>query len=594
MTDNPDLIAEIRTLPMPGTSFDQLQNLATRLARQDAISGTPLDVRVIGSITVDYLIEFLRLALVRWGMAPRLSAAPFGTLVASLMNAAVQSAADITLLIPSHRDLLHAPDPGCTAQQARDAVAREVAFWLDLVRCVNGPVVLLGFDQPGVRILGELDTLRPGGRGWHIRMTNLGLAETLPINVNMIDAEALQARVGQSLWPDARIWQLCKQPFAMEALPEIANTMGAAIAAITGRARKVLVLDLDNTLWGGIVGDDGVEGLELGPETAEGEAFLALQDYARRLRQRGVLLAVCSKNREEAARAPFRNHPAMILREEDIACFVANFDDKPSNLREIARALNLGLDSLVFADDNPVERALVRAELPDVLVVELPEDPAGFVAAIEAVQAFPVHSITHEDLTRSASYRALAQAAVQRASTTDLDGFLQGLAPVLHIDRVDAASVPRIAQLLAKTNQFRMNASRFDEAALLARPGDILALRLADRLQDYGIVAVVVLQDEGEVLRVENWVMSCRVFSRRLEHATLALLRARARMQGASRIVLAYVPTAKNVILPPVLAELGFSEQGAPNWLADANGQAVAPDHMVIIDHRSEETNDVR
>jgi len=205
-----------------------------------------------------------------------------------------------------------------------------------------------------------------------------------------------------------------------------------------------------------------------------------------------------------------------------------------------------------------------------------------------------VHSITHEDLTRSASYRALAQAAVQRASTTDLDSFLQGLAPVLHIDRVDAASVPRIAQLLAKTNQFRMNASRFDEAALLARPGDILALRLADRLQDYGIVAVVVLQDEGEVLRVENWVMSCRVFSRRLEHATLALLRARARMQGASRIVLAYVPTAKNVILPPVLAELGFSEQGAPNWLADANGQAVAPDHMVIIDHRSEETNDVR
>jgi FkbH-like protein len=404
----------------------------------------------------------------------------------------------------------------------------------------------------------------------------------------MVDAEALQARVGAEQWHDTRLYHLCKQPFAMEALPEVAFSLTAALGGLLGRARKVLVLDLDNTLWGGVVGDDGLQGIELGPESAEGEAFVHFQTYIKSLSRRGIVLAVCSKNRDEVARSPFREHSGMVLKEEDIACFVANFQDKASNLRHIARSLNVGIDSLVFVDDNPVERAQVRAELPEVLVVELPEEPARYAHAVEAAKPFPLRVLTTEDLGRVASYRAmgtLREAAA--ADGSDMEQFLSGLEPVATVEKVDGSSVDRIVQLIRKTNQFKLNLSGIQEDEVLAGADGVVALRLADRLQDYGIVAIAVTQPAGEVLTIRNWVMSCRAFGRRLEHVTLELLRSKAAEHGCSVIAGSYTPTEKNVILPEILSGLGFTAADGL-YTCSVTAEPGLPHHMKIVDKRAE------
>ncbi len=580
-------------LRVPGAHEGEVDPIVAALKRMDllAVDGLkPLRVRVLGNVTTDYLADHLKLMLLRSGFGASVNAGQYGGLVRGLLGDVDLGPenCDACFLILDHRDIQFPPPIGSTAEEARALVQREADFWISLIERSRVPTVVMGFDMPPHRILDEQDGLAPGGLGWHVRSINQQLASRLPATTAIVDAEALQFRVGAAKWLDQRLYHLCKQPYSMDALPEIAHTLVAALAGLLGRARKVLVLDLDNTLWGGVVGDDGLQGIELGQETADGEAFANFQKYVRQLAGRGVILAVCSKNREEVARAPFREHSGMVLKEEDIACFVANFEDKASNLRHIARTLNLGLDSLVFVDDNPVERSLVRSELPEVMVVEMPEDPAHYVHALDSAKAFPLRALTREDLGRGASYRTIA--ALQEASAesgTDMDRFLSGLQPVAHVEAVDASTVDRIVQLIRKTNQFKLNLSIFSEAEILAGARDVVAIRLADRLQDYGIVAIAVTVPGNGILRVANWVMSCRVFGRRLENVMLETLRTNARSHGCTMIECVHTPTEKNVILPPILRQLGFESTGesAP-WRRSAEGADPQPHYMTIIDRR--------
>jgi FkbH-like protein len=588
------LVSAARELLIPGASEDEIERVIAGLKRLD-LSQTPglkpLKVKLLGSITTDYLADHIRLMLVRNGFGPAIEAGDYGGLIRGLLGEAdlTASGCDAAVLVLTHRDIQFPPTFGLGAAEARELVAREVDFWISLLGHSKVPTVVLSFDLPPHRILDEQDGLAPGGLGWHIRMTNLEIAARLPATTSLVDAEALQYRVGAAAWYDDRLYHICKQPFAMEALPEVSHTLVAALIGLLGRARKVLVLDLDNTLWGGVIGDDGIQGIELGPETPEGEAYIALQAYAKNLSKRGIILAVCSKNREEAARLPFTQHSAMVLKEEDISCFVANFNDKAANLRHIARSLNLGLDSLVFVDDNPVERALIRAELPEVLVVEMPEDPAYYVRAIEASKAFPLRTLTREDLGRVASYRAMA--AVQAASSdsgTDMEAFLIGLSATAYIESVDASSVDRIVQLVKKTNQFKLNLTTFQESDVLEGAADVVALRLVDRLQDYGIVAIAITEPKGNTLKVRNWVMSCRVFGRRLENVTLEILRGNAAARGCESIEAAHTPTEKNVIIPGILTGLGFQPADTAGlYRRPVEIEPAERHHMKIIDRRS-------
>jgi FkbH-like protein len=586
------LVKAARELLIPGSDIEAIERVATRL-KDVEISGLanlkPLNVQIIANITSDYLCDYVRLMFVRSGFAATVQPGHYGGLVRDLLGEVDLNASpgNAAVVMFTHRDIQYPPPLGIDAKEARELVNREVTFWTSLLERSKIPTVVVSFDLPPRRMLDEQDGLTPGGLGWHVRMTNLEIATRLSSTTSLIDAEALQYRVGATQWYDERLYHLCKQPYTMEALPEIAHTIVAAMTGLLGGGRKVLVLDLDNTLWGGVVGDDGLQTLELGSETAEGEAFVAFQSYVRDLSRRGIVLAVCSKNREEVARAPFREHSGMVLKEEDISCFVANFQDKATNLRHIARALNLGLDSFVFVDDNPVERELIRAELPEVLVVELPDEPAYYERAVEASKAFPLRSLTREDLGRVASYRAIAAVQEASSSATDMDQFLRGLSPVAHVEKIDGSTVDRVVQLIRKTNQFKLNLTSFQEAEILEAAGDIIALRLVDRLQDYGIVAVAVAKPVERALRILNWVMSCRVFGRRLENVMLDMLCEHAQSRQCDTLEAGYTPTEKNVILPEILCRLGFETADASDvYHRSVHPLSGEPHYMSIIDRR--------
>ena len=333
-----------------------------------------------------------------------------------------------------------------------------------------------------------------------------------------------------------------------------------------GLAKKCLVLDLDNTLWGGVIGDDGLGGIRLGQGDGEGEAFLAFQRYAKTLKDRGIILAVCSKNTEAIAKEVFQKHPEMVLRLDDISCFVANWNDKAANLRGIARALNIGLSSLVFADDNPAERALVRQFVPEVAVPELPHDPADYIQAIERHRYFQITSLGREDLQRAEYYRANAERQQALGGSENVEQFLESLQMVARIAPVDEVSLERTAQLINKSNQFNLTTRRRTAAEVMALLDDpawfTCAVSLRDRFGDNGLVSVLLAKVEDDALVIDTWLMSCRVLKRDVEAMLYNHLCRWALQRGVRRIRGQYIPTAKNGIVKDHYASLGFVQSG--------------------------------
>lgn len=393
--------------------------------------------------------------------------------------------------------------------------------------------------------------------------------------VVLVDTARLAASVGLEIWDEPRHWHASKLTFSPNLLPVYADIVGRTMAAVLGRSRKCLVLDLDNTLWGGVIGDDGVAGILLGQGFAAGEAFVAVQRMALELRARGIVLAVCSKNEDDAARLPFREHPDMLLREEHIAVFQANWTDKAANLRAIAEILNIGVDALVFLDDNPVERAQVRRELPMVGVPELPDDPSLYPRMLACAGYFETVTFSDEDRARAAYYQGNAQRAVSLQASGDIDSYLASLDMVCSIGLVDAVARPRVAQLSNKSNQFNLTTRRYSESEVAEIERDpcrhAIQIRLVDRFGDNGIICVVFADKVAEAWEIDTWLMSCRVLGRRVEEATLAHLAAAARFDGANALVGRYVPSAKNKMVAQHYEKLGFEEvsrtpEGATVW----------------------------
>jgi len=569
---------------------DELQKLAKRLAKADPSQlqpARPVRIAVAGGYLTDYLCEVLPLFLRHRGLDATLHQAPYGTMFTEALNpdsAFRQFGADLAILLPHETDPQSRPSVGMDKEAVGALVTQETARWTGLWSSLSGPVIQMSFASPSLRPLGETDGLKPGGMGHFIRSLNMALADAAPGLVDLIDAEAMSSDLGRSLARDDRMYRLTKQPFAMEAIPTVANRIAAAAAARLGTARKALILDLDNTLWGGVIGDQGLSGIELGAETANGESFVAFQTYAKALAQRGIVLSVCSKNMAETALEPFEKHDAMVLKKDDIACFVANFENKADNIRHIAKTLNLGLDAFVFVDDSPVECALVRKELPEVWTVELDDDPAVFPHKLDRFLPFPIAEITAEDRQRAGSYRAVA-ALKQAESGSDMESFLEGLSPVAIDEGVRPDTIGRVTQLIAKTNQFKLNPDVFSEAEIEARREHVIALRLKDTIQDHGIVAVAVTEPEEDALRIRNWVMSCRVFSRRLEHLTREMFRDAAEAAGKDRLRLTYIPSGRNGLIEELLPKLGFSRSNNQNeFESSAEMPDTLPDHYIELE----------
>jgi FkbH-like protein len=412
-------------------------------------------------------------------------------------------------------------------------------------------------------LLGNNEHRLPGSKAAFITRLNTALlAATEQDGVDLLALDTWVLRDGIAAWHDRGLWHRAKQEISPAAAPVYGDLVGRIIAARQGRSFKCLVLDLDNTVWGGVVGDDGLEGLILGQGSALGEAFVSFQHYVRELSHRGIILAVCSKNDMANAVEPFEKHPEMVLKRGNIACFVANWSDKPSNLREIASQLNIGLDSLVFADDNPFERALVRQELPMVAVPELGDDPTDYAQILADAGYFEALTVTEEDRERSGQYQGNLQREALRASATDLPAYLHSLSMQLIWRRFDQIGLSRTVQLINKTNQFNLTTRRYEEAdvvAVMQDPGCFgLQLRLLDRFGDNGIISVIIGRMQGYDLLIDTWLMSCRVLGRQVEPTTLNVIAAQARSLGAKRLIGEYLPTKKNGMVRDHYEKLGF------------------------------------
>ena len=496
-------------------------------------------------------------------------------------------AADVTAGLADVRTLVEA---ATWRQRVLDDLARD---WRTVKAAFGCRVVQQTFLPRLLPVFGNNEHRLPGSAAWQIVALNMQLrerAEAEGVDLLAVDARAAQDGIGA--WHDPILWHRAKQEIHPGAAPLYGDLLARLLAAQRGRSAKCLVLDLDNTVWGGVIGDDGLAGITLGQGSALGEAFVAFQQHVRALSRRGIILAVCSKNDEANALLPFEQHPEMVLRREDIACFVANWTDKAANLRTIADRLNIGRDALVFVDDNPFERAIVRRELPEVAVPEIGDDPAFFAQILSDAGLFEGVRLTDEDLERSAQYRANVERDTLREAATDLDGYLSSLDMRLEWSRFNRVGAARVVQLVNKTNQFNLTTRRTTDAEIAVLIEDAhaltLQLRLLDRFGDNGIIGIVIARPEGgpATLRIDTWLMSCRVLGRGVERATLDLVVAEARRLGATRLIGEYRPTAKNGMVRQHYPALGFRPLGAPDaatWELSLADHLAGPGHIAIV-----------
>ncbi|MDF0521236.1 HAD-IIIC family phosphatase [Bradyrhizobium yuanmingense] len=423
--------------------------------------------------------------------------------------------------------------------------------------------ILANLALPGDVDLGSFRS-RTLGTDWSFRKAvNLELGLRAPAEVQICDVEFLSARRGISAAADARAWYESKQLGSPDFLVDIAQELSHLIASRKQSPKKVLAIDLDHTLWGGVIAEDGIEGIELGDSSPRGEAFKAFQRYLLGLSQRGVLLAVCSKNDHARAIEVFEKHPEMVVRLEHFAAFKANWDPKSDNLQRIAEELRLGLESFVFADDNPAEIEIVRQFQPLVTGVLLGPDPAEFIVRIQAGRHFEPRTVTEEDLERTAQYRQERRRAELAASVTDMPAYLASLEMRGTIKEFDSLDVPRIGQLIARSNQFNLTTTRRSETeikALLGRPDyRCFTMRLEDRFGDSGLISVVIARIDGGVFVLDTWLMSCRVLKRQVEDEIMNEIFRLAEVAGCTTVRGIYLPTTKNGIVAEVYEEFGFA-----------------------------------
>jgi len=585
---------------LDATQLEQASRVVT--AHADDLAGAglrPLRLAIVATHTAKGIAYALPAAGLRHGLLLSVELADYGQAAQQLLDPAsslAQSRPD-TILLALDAQALGLARPYLDAAEAEALVRRALEYVAALREGgrshAGAPVIVQTLAVPVESLFGSFDGQLAGSVRWLVETFNTRLRASIAGSGDLLlDTAFLAATVGLAQWHDARLWHDAKLPFALDAVPLYVDRLCTLLAAFRGLARKCLVLDLDNTLWGGIIGDDGIDGILLGQGSGTGEAHLAVQAFALDLRARGVVLAVCSKNEDAAARLPFTGHSEMLLREEHIAVFIANWTDKAQNLRAIAATLNIGTDALVFLDDNPAERAQVRRELPEVAVPEAGSDPADFVRILGQAGYFEAVSFGEEDRGRAAMYSANAERAAVLGKVSNLDDYHASLEMVCTIAPFDDAGRARVAQLANKSNQFNLTTRRYTEADIAAIAADparfAVQVRLADRFGDNGMISVVIFARRAAEWRCETWLMSCRVLGRRVEEAVLAHVARAARAAGATRLIGEYIPSPKNAMVREHFGKLGFTRiadrnDGGSVWALDLTNY-VAPTLPMILD----------
>jgi FkbH-like protein len=567
---------EIRALASFALDENKLVKLANSIESLRPIPDSlqpliPFRLGIISNATSHFMVPALTATAARYGIALECIEANYGQVMqealdpASMIN---RARADAVLVAIDYRGLaLGAPLGDSTAAEAAVAGAiDELRALRDGLRGNSGAsCIFQTLARPVEATFGSLDLALPGTSRNVIDQFNRSLATSLAEKQDLLlDVGGLAETVGLSAWHDPNLWNIGKIPFANSFLPIYADLTCRLIAALRGKSRRCLVLDLDNTLWGGVIGDDGLEGIVLGQGDPQGEAHLQVQRTALALRERGIVLAVSSKNNDETARLPFQKHPEMLLRENHLAVFQANWNDKATNIRAIAAELSLGLESFVFLDDNPAERRLVRDMLPEVAVPELPDDPAFYARTLLAAGYFEAIAYSPEDQKRADFYQDNARRVALQRATGDLEAYLATLNMTITFQPFDEVGRARIAQLISKSNQFNLTTRRYSEAQVAEIEEDpncfTLQVRLVDTFGDNGMISVVICRQDGLVWQIDTWLMSCRVLGRRVEQAVLQELVLHARASGIESLIGTYRPTERNRLVEDHYAKLGFRE----------------------------------
>ena len=583
---------------------NQLHRLAKALERARAAGVslaplTPFRLGIVSNATTHFMVPPLVASAARHGIALDCVEAEYAQVMQAALdaNSAInQAGCDAVLVALDYRGLPLPGSPG-DIRAAQQTVSAALSH-LNVVReglKQNGRSVCIvqTLPRPVESDFGSFDYVLPGTPRRLIDDLNRAIAESLAGSPDvLLDVAHLAETVGLSDWHDATLWNMAKLPFASAFIPLYADHVCRVLAAMRGKSKKCLILDLDNTVWGGIVGDDGLEGIVIGQGDPTGEAHLHVQRTALRLRERGIVLAVSSKNTDDIARKPFQQHPEMLLREQHIAVFQANWNDKATNIQAIAEELSLGLDAMVFLDDNPVERNLVRRLLPQVAVPELPADPALYARTLLAAGYFEAVAFSGEDRKRAELYQDNARRVALQKQAGDVDAYLVSLDMRLTLQPFDDTGRARIAQLINKSNQFNLTTRRYTEAEVAALQRDrsafTLQARLADALGDNGMISVLICRRVDDSWDIDTWLMSCRVLGRKVEAAVLSGLVTEARARGVRRLLGTYLPTDKNKLVEDHYAKLGFDllEQradGSTRWELDVSRVAsVEPPPMLI------------
>ena len=549
------------------TFFARAEKLVQQLTRSVRSNLRQCKLAVLGSSTTNLLVPVLQALCLRDRIGAEIYEAPYGSIEPEIWDAnsgLARFKPGIVMLVMHWRDLNLAAVTENEQAWIGQFVEERKANWKRLSDSFGCHIIQPSFDYPAGEPYGHLASVLPGGRTRVIDLLNLRLREEAPANVSILDVAAAQREAGTKRWEDPSAWSRYRQHPATEALPELVEAYMSHVRAVLGLSRKVLVTDLDNTLWSGVIGEDGLDGIGLGPGSPEGEAHLQLQRYMLDLKRRGILLAVCSKNNPEDAQLPFLRHPHTALRLEDFAAFRANWDDKASNLRAIAKELSLGLDSFVFLDDNPLECEWIRSQLPEVAVVDLGTSPFHFVHQLDRGHYFEALSLSREDLVRADQYRVEAQREGLRASAASLDDFLQKLQLEAAVEEITAKNLVRVTQLVNKTNQFNVTTRRYTEAQMRAMAQDPRgwagAYQMSDRMGSYGLIGVLICRpaDPGSAWEIDTWLMSCRTLGRQMEKFMFDRLVEAAVERRIKRIVGVYLPTAKNGLVKELYDQMGF------------------------------------
>lgn len=564
---------------LPSATYSEL----ARVDKNADLQGLPqLRLALLSDAATQLIVPLLRELFRCEGFAVEIYEAPFAAIELEVFNPSSDLYSfrpDIVVLLNSTQALrAYFFQANTGSEFAGEVEARMLGVWDGIRRNTTALVIQSTYVMPYERLFGNYDLKHAGS--WYDtvaeinrRIVSHGRERN---NILINDIEAIASWIGRRAWFDERFWDLTKSFCATENLPAVAQNITDIALAARGQTVKCVVLDLDNTLWGGIIGDDGVDGIQLSAH-GDGEAFHRFQSFLLGLKNRGILLCVCSKNEHAAAIKPFEEHPEMVLRKDDITIFIANWENKAENIKRIREALDIGYDSMVFLDDNPFERSSVRGILPEVIVPELPEDPADYVKAVSELNLFETASVSKEDSARSDLYRAEFERRSTAGTFSNFDEYLASLEMKIEVAQFESSRLTRIAQLLQRSNQFNLTTHRYNEReceAMMHDP-DCIALygSLRDRFGDHGLISIIVARPNraANALEITDWLMSCRVLARGVEEYLMNRIVNEASALELEFVCGSYIPTAKNAMVKEFFARFDFARvsempDGSTHW----------------------------